>query len=131
MRGDITPKQLRSFGWLVGGVFALLGLWPMVFRSEGVRLWALVLAVLLIVPASVCPGSLKLPYTIWMVLGHALGWINTKIILGVVFYGLFTPVGLVMRMMGHDAMRRSFDPDADSYRIVSQPRLRSHMRQQF
>jgi hypothetical protein len=66
-----------------------------------------------------------------MTVGEVLGWINTRIILGVLFYLLFTPIGLCMHLRGKDPMRRALSPEAESYRIVRQPRPASHMRHQF
>jgi len=66
-----------------------------------------------------------------MTVGEILGWLNTRLILGVLFYGLFTPLGLLMRLRGKDAMRRTLTPEADSYRVVRQPRPASHMLHQF
>jgi hypothetical protein len=66
-----------------------------------------------------------------MTLGEGLGWINTRVILGVVFYGLFTPVGLLMRLRGKDPMRRNWEPDTDTYRVTRQPRHGAHMIRQF
>jgi len=124
-------KQLRSFGLIVGGVFALLGAWPAVMHGLAPRLWALVPAALLVGAAVLYPPALKHPHTVWMMIGHALGWINTRIILAIVFYGIFTPVGVVRRWMGKDSMRRAFDPHAETYRLVRGPRPGSHMRRQF
>jgi hypothetical protein len=131
MSNDIALKQLRSFGLLVGGIFAMIGLWPAVWRGEALRLWALGLAGLLITPAVAFPRSLRLPYRVWMVLGGGLGWINTRILLGIVFYGLFAPMGLLLRLKGKDSMRRRWEPDVDTYRLVRQPRPGSHMTRQF
>ena len=50
-----TRGQLRSFGLLVGGIFGLIGLWPMVWRHQSPRLWAVTLAVILVLPALVAP----------------------------------------------------------------------------
>lgn len=127
----IEPKHLRSFGLTVGGVFAAIGLWPAVVRDEDVRLWAVALAGLLLLPALVRPRSLQTVYRVWMRLGERLGWINSRIILGVIFYGLFTPAGLIMRLRGKDPMRRHWEPEADTYRLVRQPRPSSHMTRQF
>jgi hypothetical protein len=66
-----------------------------------------------------------------MATGQALGWVNTRIILGVVFYGLLTPMGLAMRILGKDPLHRQFDPNSDSYRVVRLPRPGSHMSQQY
>jgi hypothetical protein len=84
-------KQLRSFGLLVGSVFSVIGIWPMLFRGEPVRLWAVSTGGLLILLGAVLPSVLAPIHTGWMCLGHVLGWINTRILLGIVFYGLITP----------------------------------------
>jgi hypothetical protein len=112
-------------------VFAIIGAWPMVFRREDPRLWAVVLAALLILPALVYPRSLKWAYRVWMAIGHVLAWINTRIILGIIFFGLFTPVGFIMRLFGWDPLRRRSDRKAASYRLVREPRPDDHMKHQF
>lgn len=131
MHNHIAPKQLRSFGLLVGAIFAVIGLWPSIFRGEEPRLWTLLLAVGLMVPAIVFPRSLRLVYRMWMALGEWLGWINTRIILSVVFYGMFTPIGLLRRLRGKDPMQRRWESEAETYRVVRQPRPSSHMTRQF
>jgi hypothetical protein len=85
----------------------------------------------LIVPALTVPRILAPVHRIWMTIGDALGWVNSRILLGLVFYGLVTPMGLVMRLRGRDPMRRRFEPRADSYRVLRQPRPGSHMTRQF
>ena len=60
MPNETTNKQLRSFGFTVGGIFALIGFWPLVIRAENLRWWALVVAGCLLVPAIVFPKSLAL-----------------------------------------------------------------------
>jgi hypothetical protein len=123
-------KQLRSFGLLVGGIFAVLGLYPLLF-DRGMRLWAIIPAGALLILGLLLPQSLAPIYRVWMKLGHVLGWINTRIILSVVFYGMVFPMGLIMRRAGKDPMRRRYDPTADSYRVPSTRRPGSHMLRQF
>jgi hypothetical protein len=124
-------KQLRDFGLIVGGIFGAIGLWPLVWRREDPRLWALALAIVLVLPALVAPRILAPAHRAWMALGSALAWVNTRILLGAVFYGLMTPMGVVMRLFGHDPMRRRLDPAADTYRVRCQPRPAAHMTRQF
>ena len=131
LNSEATPKQLRSFGFLVGVVFAVIGAWPVVFRREDPRTWALTLAALLILPALVYPKSLKWPYRAWMAIGFVLAFINTRIILGIIFYLLFTPVGFVMRLFGWDPLRRRMEQASDTYRLVREPRPGDHMKHQF
>jgi len=127
----VKTKQLRSFGLLVGGVFAFLGLWPKVYHGSSPRLWALILAAVLILPALIFPRSLRPFYQGWMKVGALLGWINTRIILGIIFYLVFFPIGLILRLLGKDPMNRKFDSEATTYRVARQPRPESHMKHQF
>ena len=124
-------KELRQFGLMVGGVFSVIGLWSMFLRGEPLRLWAVVLGSLLILLGSLVPTWLAPVHRGWMWVGHVLGWINTRIILGVIFYGLITPIGIVFRMLGKDTMRQSFSDTSSTYRVNRQPRPRSHMKFQF
>ena len=124
-------KELRQFGLMVGGVFSVIGLWPMFLRGEPLRLWAVVLGSLLILSGSLVPTWLAPVHRGWMWVGHVLGWINTRIILGVIFYGLITPIGIAFRMLGKDTMRQSFSDTRSTYRVNRQPRPRSHMKFQF
>jgi hypothetical protein len=124
-------KQLRSFGLIVGGIFAAIGLWPSLFHGMSYRSWSLVLAGLLILPALAFPKILALPHKGWMALSELLGWINTRIILGVIFFVLLTPIGIIRRLFGKDPMGRRLRPDLDTYRILRQPRPGSHMNRQY
>jgi len=131
MQNEITIKRLRSFGLTVGGIFVLIGLWPLVIRSADPRWWALLIGACLTVPAVVYPGCLFWVYRGWMMLGHVLGWVNTRIILSAVFYLVVTPIGIVRRWLGKDSMERRLKPELDSYRIVRKPRPASHLTKQY
>jgi saxitoxin biosynthesis operon SxtJ-like protein len=124
-------KELRNFGLLVGGIFSVIGFWPMLFRGESPRFWAAIAGGLLILLGSVVPKWLGPVHRGWMWVGHVLGWINTRIILGMVFYGLITPIGIVFRLLGKDTMRQAFSDTSSTYRVNRQARPASHMKFQF
>jgi saxitoxin biosynthesis operon SxtJ-like protein len=126
-----TRKELRQFGLVVGTVFTVIGLWPLVFRGEPLRLWAIGVGGLLIACGGVLPSLLAPIHTGWMWVGHILGWINTRILLGIVFYALVTPIGIVLRLMGKDTMRQTFAESSKTYRVLRSPRPSSHMKHQF
>jgi len=128
---EYTKKRLRSFGLTVGGIFLVIGMWPLMRRGLDVRLWAMILGGVLVLPGLIMPTILRQPYKYWMKLAHVLGWINTKVILTVMFYVVFTPAAFVMRLLRKDPMNRRFDPNADTYRVPCQPREAGHMRHQF
>jgi hypothetical protein len=131
MEGRVDRSQLRSFGLIVGGIFSAIGLWPAVVRGGEVRPWAVGLGLVLILPALVAPRVLAHPYRAWMALGAALGWVNTRIVLGLIFFGLITPMGFVLRKTRRDPMRRGFEPGLATYRVPCRPRPGTHMTRQF
>ena len=122
-----ASRQLRSFGLTVGGIFAVLGIFPRVVRQVEPRWSLIVLGGILMLLAVVLPQSLHWPHKGWMAVGNALGWINSRIILGLVFYIVVTPIGVVRRWLGKDSMGRRFSPDAASYRIPRKPRPPVHL----
>ena len=131
MEQAATRKELRHFGLLVGAVFTVIGLWPLVFRGESLRLWAIGIGGLLIAFGGILPQLLAPIHKGWMWVGHILGWINTRILLSIVFYAMVTPIGLVRRLMGKDMMRQGFAESSTTYRVVRSPRPHSHMKNQF
>jgi hypothetical protein len=131
MHGKTDRAQLRSFGLSVGAIFTTIGFWPAVVRGGHARPWVMGLGIALIVLALAAPCALDPARRGWMALGAALGWVNTRIVLGVVFFGLITPTGVVLRLTGRDPMRRRFDPTATTYRVSCRPRPGTHMTRQY
>ena len=131
MRNENPNKQLRSFGASVGGIFAVIGFWPAIFGSGRLRWWALAIAAYLLLTGIVLPRSLFWIHKGWMTLGHILGQINTRILLGLVFYVVVTPTGLVRKLLGKDPMGRQTRPDLETYRTIKKSRSGSHLMRQY
>jgi len=127
---EVTPQQLRSFSWIVSGGFVVIGLAPLI-RHHPIRMWALGVALVLAVMGLIFPPALKPVYRVWMAFGEALGWVNTRIILTIVYYLLIVPIGLILRATGNDPMRLKIEPDAETYRIPRVKRPISHMQRQY
>ena len=107
MKDPISTKQLREFGLLIGFVFPILIGWliPLFFGHE-FRAWTLWLGIPGLILGVIAPRLLHYPYKGWMALGHALGWVNSHIILGLVFIVVLQPIAYVMRLTGYDPLRR-------------------------
>jgi Saxitoxin biosynthesis operon protein SxtJ len=131
MQNNADKKQLRSFGLTVGSIFAVIAIWPVIVRDDGLRWWAVLTGGLLIVLGLIFPRSLSSVYKLWMSFGHIMGWINTRVILGVVFYFVVTPIGMIRRLLGKDPMGKEFKPDFVSYRIPRTARPPSHLKRQY
>jgi len=121
MKKPLSRQELRKFGLVTGAMLVLFFdvLIPWIWDFPPPR-WPLIAAAVLAVPALLYPLALRPVYRGWMFFAEILGWINTRIILGVVFYLVFLPLGLAMRAM-RDPMRREYDASAESYRIDSAP----------
>ena len=112
-----TKKQLKEFGYLVGfGLPILIGWLIPSLIGHGFRPWTLWIGIPALILGFVAPALLKQPYRAWMALGHALGWVNSHIILGLVFIVVLQPIAYVMRLFGHDPLRRKKDNGGKSYR---------------
>ena len=106
MKNHIPQKKLREFGFLVGFIFPFLIGWifPLI-GGHSFRIWTLFISIPSIILAFTKPILLLYPYRAWMKLGHILGWINSRIILGLVFLIILLPIALIMRILSHDPLR--------------------------
>lgn len=128
----LNKKELRDFGLLTGTIFAVLfGLLLPWIRGHSLPSWPWIIAVILGFLAVLTPTTLQPVYQIWMRIGLVLGWINTRIILGIVFYGLMMPMGGIMRLLNRDSMTRKLDFNLSSYRLPSQSRTRASMEKPY
>ena len=101
----------RNFGLLVGGVFSALGLWWLYREKFGtIALVVLAVGALLMILGAVLPRSLILVNRAWMTLAEALGYVMTRVTLGIVFYLVVTPIGFIKRLQGWDPLRLRATP---------------------
>jgi hypothetical protein len=131
MASKADRKELRNFGLIVGGIFGAIAIWPAIIRGGNLRVWLLGVSAALILPALIAPRVLGPAHRVWMTVGHVLGWVNTRIVLGLIFFGLITPMALVFKLAGRDAMRRALEPKATTYRVPQKPRPGTHMLRPF
>ena len=118
MDKNISKKLLREFGFFIGFAFPLLLGWILPFLGgHSFRIWTLWISFPSIIFAISKPKLLLYPYKAWMKLGHILGWINSRIILGIVFIFVLQPIALIMRISGHDPLRIKSFPQK-SYREI-------------
>ncbi len=110
----------RSFGWTFTAFFALAGAWSAWKGGMGFAVW-LPLAVVAATVTLFRPDSLTGLNRGWMKVAEVLNRIVSPVVLAVMFYGVFTPAGFLMRLAGKDSMRRRYEPGAPSYWIERNP----------
>ena len=107
---------MRNFGFIMAGGLAAMSLflrWR--GHAEGIWQYILIAAAVFLVLALVFPPALRIAHKPWMLLGAALGWINTRIILTVVFVLLFAPIGIILRLIRKDLLNIDWNRRAESY----------------
>jgi hypothetical protein len=125
-------RACRQFG--LGGlaILGLLGLWVWVSgrflgismaagaaHAVAIVLWSV--AELLGVLAIAAPAALRWPFVALSIIAWPIGWAMSYVLVVVLFYGVFTPVGVLMRLLGWDAMARRFEPGRASYWVAHGP----------
>jgi hypothetical protein len=130
---SLDNKGLRKFGITTGIIIVILFafFFPWLLDMAAMPLWPWILAGLLWVPALLAPATLRPVYNTWMKIGHGIGWVNTRIILGLLFYVMVMPMGLVMRLFGNDPMNRKRDKSASSYRIPSMSEAKDRLEKPY
>jgi hypothetical protein len=103
----------RSFGWTFTGVFLIVAAFG--------HPWVLAVAVLTALVTLTRSQWLAPLNRAWMKFGAALHHVVSPVVMGLMFFGLFTPMGFVMRRFGWDAMKRAYDPAARSYWLRRDP----------
>ncbi len=129
---NVSVKELKQFGLIssviVIGLFGLLLPW---LFNHSLPIWPWIMAIILTVWAISVPATLKPVYRIWMAIGIILGWINTRIILGILFFVVFLPAGLILRALGKDPMMRKLDKSSISYRVNNTPVDNKHVERPY
>ena len=124
--------ELRKFGLISGTIVAVLfgiGL-PWIFNSQW-PLWPWIFAAVFWAWGVLLPDTLFVVYKYWLKFGHVAGWVNTRIILGILFYLVFCPVGVVLKIMRKDPMNRKLVGSDKSYRVISNDIKRSHIERPY
>jgi hypothetical protein len=127
----MSIKELRKFGLVTGAlIIVFIGAFLPWLGHKNILDWqkiTLPLGSVLMVWALVHPASLNYVYKPWMYVADKIGWVNTRIIMAVLFYVIIMPLGIIMRLFGKDPMARKFETQATSYRITKEPQPKNHM----
>ena len=117
LKHEISARELRKFGLALTILLLIIGYFRFIKTGAETLPWLWGIAVFVLIFTILKPVILKPIFRIALLIGHVLGWINTRLILGIIFYLIFTPVSLVMRLTGYDPLNRSFKKDTDTYWI--------------
>ena len=116
MKSKPSRGQLRNFGYLIGIFFPLLiGLIFPYLTGHDFRIWTLFIGIPILILGIISPNILKYPYKVWIQLGAILGWLNSSIILGLVFILILQPMAFIMKLFGYDPLKLK-EKNLESYK---------------
>ena len=110
-----TRRELRNFCLVMAGGLGLFGLVAWYVENEAATRVLGGLSGLFLLVGITYPPLTRPVFAVWMILARILGFVNTHLLLALVFYTMFTGIGLVMRIFGRDPMDRAWQPERDSY----------------
>ena len=128
-KASVKISSNRSFGLLFFIVFLAISLWPLK-SQEDLRLWAFILALIFFVLGILNSKFLTPLNKLWMKFGIFLGSIISPVVMGVVFFIVVTPVGLITRFLGKDLLRIKKSKFVSTY-WISREKQNNTMKRQF
>ena len=125
---DIKISSNRSFGIVFFVVFLLITLYPLTY-SQDIRVWSAIISIIFLVLGLLNSKILTPLNKLWFKFGIFLGKIISPIIMGIIFFLVVTPIGLVMRIFGKDLLRLKKD-NSNTY-WINRPNSESNLKNQF
>ena len=108
MKESISKKQLREFGLLIGMAVPIIIGWGIpAIGGHMFRFWTLWIGIPFLFFGLIKPFLLYHPYRLWMSLGNSLGWINSRIILCLIYFMVLIPIAFIMKFFGYDPLKQN------------------------
>ena len=125
---NIKISSNRSFGIVFCVVFLLIAFYPII-NSEDIRIWSLIISFIFIILGLLNSKILTPLNKLWFKFGIFLGKIVSPLIMGVIFFFVVTPIGLIMRMLGKDLLNLKQNKNKSYW--IEKSGSKSKMRNQF
>ena len=126
---EIKLGSNRSFGIVFFIVFLLIAIYPLINQGE-IRIWSLIISFLFLFFGLLNSKILTPLNKLWFRFGLFLGKIISPIIMGVIFFLVVTPIGLLMRLFGKDVLNIKLNKKKNSY-WIEKVGPKSKMKNQF
>ena len=128
MQKNIKLPSNRNFGIVFFIVFLIIALWPILKQNE-IRIWSLIISFIFFVLGLINSKLLTPLNKLWFKFGILLGNIIAPIVMGIVFFLVVTPTGLIMRIFRKDILKLKKN-NKDSY-WIDKDNTNNSMRNQF
>ena len=129
IKSNIKISSNRNFGLVFFFIFLVVSIWPLT-HSESPRIWSAIISLAFLILVLTRSKLLTPLNRLWAKFGIILGSIIAPIVMGVVFFLVVTPIGLVMKIIGKDLLSLKYDKKKETY-WVKRDKPTSTMKQQF
>ena len=125
---DIKISSNRSFGIVFFVVFLLIALYPLTYGGE-IRIWSLIISIIFLILGLLNSKILAPLNKIWFKFGIFLGKIISPLIMGIIFFLVVTPIGLIIRLLGKDLLNLKYNKNKSYW--IEKKGPKSKMKNQF
>ena len=125
---DVKISSNKSFGIVFFVVFLLIALYPLIYSGE-IRLWSIIVSFTFLVLGLLNSKILTPLNKIWFKFGIFLGKLISPVIMGIIFFLVVTPIGLIMRMLGKDLLNLKYNKNKSYW--IEKKGPKSKMKNQF
>ena len=112
----IKISSNRSFGLLFFVVFLIVSLWPLTHEGS-IRIWSVIVSAVFLILGLINSRLLTPLNVLWFKLGMTLGAIISPIVMGIIFFLVVAPIGLILRIMGKDLLNKKYNKKKKTYWI--------------
>ena len=125
----IKISSNRNFGLVFFIIFLIVSLWPLTYEGP-IRIWTVIISLVFLILGLMNSKLLTPLNKLWFKFGMILGAIFAPVVMGVVFFLVVTPIGLVMKIMGRDLLNKKYDKKKRTY-WIKRDTLIGTMKRQF
>ena len=126
---EIKISSNKSFGLVFFIVFLIIGTYPLI-DNQNIRIWSLVIALIFLILGLINSSILTPLNKIWFKFGIFLGNFISPIVMGIIFFLVVTPIGLIMRLLGKNLLRLNKEKNTNTY-WLKKDEYKSSMKNQF
>ena len=125
---DVKIGSNRSFGIVFFVVFLLIGLYPLI-NADGIRIWSIIISLVFLILGLTNSKILNPLNKLWFKFGILLGKIISPLVMGIIFFLVVTPIGILMKLLNKDLLNLKFN-NKDTY-WIEKNEPKSKMKNQF
>ena len=125
---NIKIGSNKSFGIVFAVVFGLIAFWPLI-KGNDIRIWALIISIIFLVLGLINSKILTPLNRLWFKIGIFLGNFIAPIVMGIIFFLVVTPTGIIMKLLGKDLIKLKKNNEKSYW--IEKKNIKSRMKNQF